>query len=59
MRESKTSKERRSFHKNRIRLPFDKAVEGLLAVKPKKRPVKRKPRKPDSQLADSNNHSPD
>ena len=39
-----------SLHSNRIPLAFDKAVEGLLAVTPKKKAVKRKPRKaPDPQ----------
>ena len=35
-------KARESFHSNRIPLPFDKAVEGLLAVKPKKKATKPK-----------------
>ena len=34
-----------SPHSNRIPLTFDKAVEGLLAVKPKKKTAKRKPKK--------------
>jgi len=33
---------RTSPHSNRIPLPFDRAVEGLLQVKPKKKPVKAK-----------------
>ena len=37
---------RTSLHSNRIPLPFDKAVAGLLQVKPKKKPVKRIPKSP-------------
>jgi hypothetical protein len=36
--------ERTSLHENRIPLPFEKAIEGLLSVKPKpkKKAVKKK-----------------
>jgi hypothetical protein len=36
MNNRKSLHPRESFYSNRIPLPFDKAVEGLLAVKPKK-----------------------
>ena len=35
---------RESFHSNRIPLPFEKIVEGMLAVKPEKKPAKPKKR---------------
>jgi len=43
--ESKPGK-RESFHSNKIPLPFDKAVEGLLRVKTKKRPKPKPKKKP-------------
>jgi len=39
----KRSREREGFHSNKIPLPFEKIVEGMLAVKPKKKPRPRKP----------------
>jgi hypothetical protein len=45
MKYKNQSSPRESFHSNKIPLPFEKAVEGLLAVKPKKRPVKQKGKK--------------
>jgi hypothetical protein len=46
MTEQHKRTKRASPHNNRIPLPFDQAVEGLLAVKPNKRPArKEKPAK--------------
>ena len=44
MKQKKTKPLRASPHSNKIPLPFEKAVEGLLAVKPKpkKKAVKKK-----------------
>jgi hypothetical protein len=42
MKARKQQTKREGPQSNRIALPFEKAVEGLLQVKPKKKPAKRK-----------------
>lgn len=42
MKRMNKPKKRESFHSNRIPLPFEKIVEGMLAVKPKKKTSRRK-----------------
>lgn len=37
---------RESFHSNKIPLPFEKIVEGMLAVKPEKKLTQRKKKPP-------------
>lgn len=43
MAEDKHGNSRAKPQSNKIPLPFDRAIEGLLSVKPKKRAKKKKP----------------
>ncbi len=45
------AKIRLSPHSNRIPLPFEKIVEGMLAVEPEKKPTRRKKKPPEAVAA--------
>jgi hypothetical protein len=42
MKKQKKSNHETISRRNKIALPFEKAIEGLLSVKPKKKPTKKK-----------------